>query len=133
MANIQQSGFSFPMIAKGPLGRVNYTRSDTLSLIEFSIIQICTTVPGERLWNPPFGCRVKQLMFESLTSTISETIANLIMEALGIWEPRISVKASDIVTSQSNDINSKIKSLIGYTVINPDFTQQAKNSVLIQF
>lgn len=121
------------MIAKGPLGRVNYTRSNTLALIQFSIIQILLTVPGERFWNPSFGCRVKQLIFEALTPTIAETIANLIMDALGTWEPRIRVQASDIIVTPSADINSKVKVQIGYTVINPDFTSQAKNVVLIQF
>lgn len=133
MANAQQSGFAFPMISKGPLGRVNYIRSNTIALIEDSVVQILLTVPGERRWNPEFGCRIKSLQFEALTSTLAETIANLVLEALGRWEPRISVKPADIVVTPSLDINSKVAISISYRVINPDFTSQAKNTVLIQF
>lgn len=133
MANLQQSGFAFPMIAKGPLGRVNYRRSDTIGLIDDSILQILLTVPGERRWNPAFGCRLKSLQFEALTATLAETISNLILDALGQWEPRVRIKAADIKVSPSADINTKVAISIGYTVINPDFTSQAKNTVLIQF
>ena len=121
------------MIAKGPLGRVNYIRSNTIALIEDSILQILLTVPGERQWNPEFGCRIKSLQFEALTATLAETISNLILEALKRWEPRVSVKPADITVTESFDINSKISVKINYRVLNPDFTSRAKNTVLIQF
>jgi phage baseplate assembly protein W len=133
MANLQQSGFAFPMIAKGPLGRVNYTRSNTVALVAYSVQQIILTVPGERMWNPEFGCRVKTIIFEPLTNTLAETVQSLIMEALRRWEPRVRVKASDITVVASQDINTRVTINISYTILNPDFTTQVKQSVAIKF
>lgn len=120
----QQSGFSFPMIQQGPQGHLRYTSQDTVSLINFSILQILLTVPGERLWNPSFGCLLKKMVFENLTATTISTAKSIVMLALQTWETRITVTASNIVFSQiaGGDGGIKTKIQISYTVNNPDFT-----------
>lgn len=130
MALQQQSGFSFPMIANGSRGRVRYTTQDTVSLIRFSVKQIVLTLPGERAWNPAFGCRLKLLQFEAVTPTVSSTAKNLILQALTKWEPRVKVQASDITVVASAEVGSTLTVSISFSVINPDFTSSQQKSTV---
>lgn len=128
MALQQQSGFAFPCIAKGPRGRVVYTSQDTVSLIKFSIAQIILTVPGERFWNPSFGCRIRSLQFEQLTPTVVSTAQSIILLALNKWETRIALKASDIIVVANTDVGSTMTITISFQVVNPDFTATQQTS-----
>lgn len=130
----QQSGFSFPMFQQGPQGHLRYTSQDTVSLINFSILQILLTVPGERLWNPLFGCLLKKMIFENLSATTISTAKSIIMIALQTWETRITVTADNITFSLVAGATggTKTKIQISYTVINPDFTaSRQKTSVTV--
>lgn len=131
MALSQQSGFTFPMIQKGPQGRVNYAHNDSQQLIEDSVLQILLTIPGERLGNPTFGCRIRLIQFEPNADTYVTVVQNLIIEALTLWEPRITVKASDITVSFANDNSGQTQITIAYRINNPDFTGSRTNVITI--
>lgn len=126
-----QSGFTFPMIQKGPQGRVNYVHNDSQGLISDSVLQILLTTPGERMWNPSFGCRIQLLQFESYSTDIAILIVNLILEALHKWEPRILITAKDIVVSASLEVETKLDIQVNFKIISPDFTSNQTSSVVI--
>lgn len=121
MALRQQSGFSFPMIAAGPQGHLRYTTQNTVALLGFSIQQILLTMPGERWWNPSFGCNIRLYHFDALTQTAINTLKSLILEALQQWETRVTVIASGITITESGDPESNLLIQIAYSVNNPDF------------
>lgn len=131
----QQSGFSFPMIQQGPQGHLRYTVQDTVSLINYSILQILLTMPGERWWNPTFGCLLRKMVFENLSETTISTIKNIVLQALATWETRITVTASNIAVSlvagQTQGSASKVQIQISYTVNNPDFTTSRQPTSVI--
>lgn len=64
-------------------------------LIEMSIDQILGTAEGERLMRPDFGSRLPYLMFENATEVIEAMAATYVEDALGRWEPRITVLGVD--------------------------------------
>lgn len=127
----QQSGFTFPMIQKGPQGRLRYVRNDSKDLIQSSVLQILLTTPGERMWNPTFGCRIRQVQFEPSSAVFAETIVNLVLNALQKWEPRILVKSSDITVTYPTTDGGKTQVVISYRIISPDFTGNPLNTVTI--
>lgn len=127
----EQSGFGFPMLRQGQKGPLTYIQNDTLELIKASIKQIILTMPGERMMNPEFGCRLRQLHFEAISPTLKTTVVNVIYEALTRWEPRIEVTPADIVVQESKDIDSKLDIKIGFKVKNPDFIAVKDTSVYI--
>lgn len=127
----EQSGFGFPMIAKGMRGPLNYVKNDTVELIKASIRQILLTVPGERMMNPEFGCKLRLMHFETLTATLQTTIQNLILEALERWEPRIEVSPNDIVVKESASIASDLEVKVSFKVKNPDFTATVDTAVYL--
>ena len=124
----QLSGFDFPMIAKGARGRLNYVQSDTVSLVKASLRQIVLTAPGERLWQPEFGCKVRLFQFDTLTETAKTTLASMIMESIRKWEPR--VKVDSITVNASPDVDSSLEIRVGYTIKNPDFVAEKQNILI---
>ncbi len=124
----QQSGFPFPAIARGARGPLVYVSNDTLQLVKSSIYQILTTMPGERPWNPEFGCPVQKMLFESITETNMDAIASLVYEALTQWEPRISLVPSDVLVTQSN---GRVSVRVSYSLNVPADADQ--DSIIVTF
>jgi len=50
---------------------------------------ILTTIPGERIYHPEFGCDLTPLLFESHTNSLTTLLTNRIKEALTNFERRI--------------------------------------------
>jgi phage baseplate assembly protein W len=60
--------------------------------IEQAIRIILTTAPGQRLMRPDFGCRIHELVFAPNNATTAGLAERYVQEALGRWEPRITVQ-----------------------------------------
>lgn len=82
--------------------------------IKESILQILQTSPGERLMNPEFGSRLKELVFENNTSVLKTLLRYHIGKALERWEKRIQI--TSIEFGSSSDDNT-IHVLLSYVVI----------------
>ncbi len=61
------------------------------SEIDESIAIIIGTSPGERVMRPDFGCRIHELVFAPNDPSTYGLARRYILEALGMWEPRIDV------------------------------------------
>lgn len=57
-----------------------------------SLRLILLTEPGERLMREDFGCGLRQFLFEPNTVTTRELIRQRITQAIGRWEPRVTVE-----------------------------------------
>lgn len=127
----EQSGFAFPVMARdNPMGAICFRRNNTLELIKDSVKQILMTVPGERFWNPEFGCRAKLMLFENASFTAKETIQSLVYEALTRWEPRIILSPDDVQVEESLQIATNFLVTVFYSVKDPGFdTEQQSVSV----
>jgi phage baseplate assembly protein W len=120
------------MISKGGTnGPLKYIVHDTLQLIKDSLIQIILTLPGERIMNPDFGCRLRMLHFENLTDTLKDTMTNVILDAIERWEPRVTVTADDIFIQASNEIGSSVSIRVAFKVNNPDFISTQDPAITI--
>lgn len=124
----EQSGFAFPlMLRDNPMGAVRYRRNNTLELIKDSVKQILMTVPGERFWNPEFGCRAKLMLFENASTTAKETIQSLVYEALIRWEPRITLSPDDVLVEESLQIDTSFLVSVYYSVKDPGFDTEQQS------
>lgn len=83
------AGYAFP-IRVNVQGSVQLS-SDTPNLEE-SIKIILGTKLGERVYRPNFGCRLSELVFESMNTQTMLLIRLHIEEALETWEPRIILR-----------------------------------------
>jgi uncharacterized protein len=82
------SGWAFPAAISrtGSIRLVSGTEE-----IDASIRMILSTVPGERVMRPEFGCSMWEQLFAPLTAGTLGLIEQAVREALARWEPRIDV------------------------------------------
>jgi phage baseplate assembly protein W len=81
-------GWSFPVHVGGSGG---IALSSGTNDIDESIAIILGTSPAERAMRPDFGCRIHELVFAPATGETLGLAQRYVEEALGMWEPRITV------------------------------------------
>ncbi len=93
-------GLAFPLQVnpRGELALASGERD-----IEQAIYIVLSTMPGERVMRPEFGCRVHELVFAPHKAATEGLAALYVKEALDRWEPRIDVMAVDIETDPLHD------------------------------
>lgn len=60
---------------------------------------LLTTVPGERVMHPTYGCGLQRMVFENVTESTLTEIRSLIEKAVLFFEVRITLDSIDIDTS----------------------------------
>jgi len=78
----------------GPQGGIALTHER--NEIDQAIHIILSTSPGERVMRPTFGCRLHHIVFDPNNSHTAARARRYVEEALGMWEPRISVVRVDV-------------------------------------
>ena len=102
------AGWSFPTSIT-PAGTIRLiTGSEE---IDASIRMIRSTIPGERVMRPEFGCRMWSLIFAPLTAGTLGQIEQYVREALDRWEPRIDV---DRVLAVADQESAEVKIELDY-------------------
>lgn len=69
--------------------------------IEQAIHIVLSTGKGERRMRPTFGCDIHSLVFAPANATTFGLMRHYVEEALGMWEPRISVRDVEVVSTVS--------------------------------
>jgi hypothetical protein len=84
--------------------------------IKASVIQIVTTMKGERVMRPSFGCNAFSYVFENDSQEFRIHVEREIRQSISLWEPRVRV---DLVEVSSNDITEPGQILIDivYTIL----------------
>ena len=89
--------------------------SSGITDIEESIRIILGTTPGERIMQPEFGCHIKRMVFEQLSSNLITEISHIIGHALLNFEPRIRFHHAEVLDEA--DLDGMIRMRIDYSVI----------------
>lgn len=77
-----------------------------------SVTNIFCTPLGTRIFNPEFGSRVEDLIFEPMTEVLKIQFIDSIEYALSRWEPRVQINTSKSYIEFDEDSNSMEISLI---------------------
>ncbi len=94
----------------GPLTKKSkgyFTPSSEISLIKSSIMMILGTYIGERVMNPEFGSRLKEVPFSQNDSVTRTLIEQYVIESISRWEPRVDIVDFE-VQADNNQIRVKI-------------------------
>jgi uncharacterized protein len=104
-------GLAFPvqLTPKGEIALVSAEQD-----IEQSVRIILSTMPGERLMRPEFGCRVHELLYEPQNATTESLIVYYVEQALGRWEPRIELQ--EVRVTPGADYNGVLLVEIDYRI-----------------
>ena len=60
-----------------------------------AVLLLLTTVPGERVMRPDYGCDLQQLVFSPNDATTQGLAIYFVEQALRRWEPRIEILRLD--------------------------------------
>ena len=82
--------------------------------IDRGIRVVLSTAPGERVMRPAFGCKIWDLMFESINATTLGLMEEAVREALVRWEPRIEV--TNVHASPDDAQPGAVRIAVSYTV-----------------
>ncbi|MEO5724033.1 MAG: GPW/gp25 family protein, partial [Ilumatobacteraceae bacterium] len=69
--------------------------------------------PGERMMRPAFGCKIWELMFESINANTLGLMEEAVREALVRWEPRIDVVEVKVIPDEQPGV---VRIGIGYRI-----------------
>lgn len=106
--------------SKNPVtGDINILKNDLA--IKNAVKNIILTKPGEKLYEPYFGSKVTDLLFESIDFLVLDQIRDEIFRVLRQYEPRIEVQDVEL-TYNEQDLN--IDCIISYKIVGQLQTQQ---------
>lgn len=106
------TGWGFPPSFSATNGAVDLVHAE--DDIRESLTVLLSTIPGERIMNPTFGCRLKRMVFESIDTSSVVEIRDVVERAILFFEPRISVNRIDV--SQREQLDGRVDVIIDYTV-----------------
>ncbi len=80
----------------------------TLEQAGSNIKNLLLTSKGERVMQPDFGSRLRDLLFEQYTEDLEERITEEIQEAMSTWLPYIVISSVDIIQDETNPNQTKV-------------------------
>jgi hypothetical protein len=104
------SGWAFPA-AISRTGSVRLVRG--VDEVDAAIRMILSTVPGERVMRPDFGCAMWELLFAPLTAGTLGLVEQAVREALERWEPRIALES---VIATGDQGTGTVHIAVGYRI-----------------
>ena len=82
--------------------------------IHESLQILLSTMPGERIMHPDFGCDLDRILFEEVDQGLVNTLTQLISDAILYHEPRVTLNDLDVTESDAENGLLLIK--LAYTV-----------------
>ena len=102
-------------------GRSDLSRKINENSVRESIRNIVLTDPGERPFNPTFGCGIRRFLFENMDDTTAIIIKDTITDNINAFEPRAEVVNVEV----SADLNTNLVFIsIVFRVINTEVNQR---------
>jgi len=115
-------GVSLPFNGPGVFNSTFTTKDQ----IKSNLVNLLLTDVGERVMNPEFGCNLKKFLFEGITESNSELLANNLANSIAIFIPEITV--TNITVAPNPDYN-----LIDLSVDYIMNISQTPDQVTVQF
>ena len=98
------------------------------SAIARSIRNIVFTQPGEKFFNPDFGSRISESLFENIDDASADVIRDEIRNSIRNFEPRVNLLRVVVAPNfDENEMNVKIT----YEIIGIDVPPQQLSFVLL--
>tara|TARA_R100000315_G_C5080405_1_gene46585 strand:+ start:27 stop:428 length:402 start_codon:yes stop_codon:yes gene_type:complete len=98
------------------------------SAIARSIRNIVFTQPGEKFFNPNFGSRISESLFDNIDNTSADVIRDQIRSSIRNFEPRVNLLRVVVAPNfDENEMNVKIT----YEIIGIDVPPQQLSFVLL--
>ena len=114
-------GLSFPLRADNN-NDFALTRN-SIQQATHNLKNLLLTHPGERVGNPEFGCRLRELCFEQRDEQLPDRLEEEIIDAVQTWLPYINIVDIATLSDKSNP-NTVFVKIKFSTTLNPETFQQ---------
>lgn len=104
-------GWAFPI---GPGDAGDVAMSDDETDVRQAILLILETARGERAMRPDFGCGLRRLVFQPMSSALKTLVRKEVEDALVAWEPRIDIHS--VTVSEDRAVRGGLLIDIRYAV-----------------
>lgn len=104
-------GWSFPPRFDGKFSQLELVEME--DEIRESLYLLLSTVPGERVTNPEFGCRIYDLIWSPIDKATKMLMEEVIRQAVDRYEPRIILE--DVII-ESDDMEGTVYINLQYTI-----------------
>jgi len=95
--------------------------------IQRSLKNIVFTYPGEKFFDPEFGCKISRMLFEIITPLTANRIKREIEYSIDRYEPRVSLTKVKVIPNYDNN---EFNVLIAYDIIGINVPAQQLDFVL---
>jgi phage baseplate assembly protein W len=102
----------FAGLQRSPKGGVSMVQGH--DAVRQAILLLLSTVPGERVMRPDYGCALHRLVFSPNDDTTAGLAIHYARRALERWEPRIDILRLD--ASRDDDVLERLLLLLEYRV-----------------
>jgi phage baseplate assembly protein W len=104
----------------GPDGRIMMVEG--ADAIRQAILILVSTVPGERVMRPEYGCHLHRLLFSPNDETTAGLAIHYVRDAIERWEPRVEIVSLDATRDEARP--GQLDILLTYVVRATRTTQQ---------
>lgn len=108
------TGWSFPPEFHKHDGEVKLKTVTAEEDIRESLTILLSTMPGERVMQPAYGCRLKAMLFENINESTETEIRDVIERAVLFFEPRITLDGVEVEAENLHEGRIDIK--LAYTI-----------------
>ena len=109
-------GLSFPL-RRDKFNDFSMTKN-SLEQAQHNLKNLLLTYPGERVGQPEFGSRLRELCFEQIDDTLPERIEEEVRKTVSVWLPYINILSIDTLT-KDGDTNRIIVRIEYNTTLDP--------------
>lgn len=106
------AGDEFAGLALSPRGRIDMVQEQ--DSVRQAILLLISTIPGERVMRPDYGCLIHRLIFSPNDDTTAGLAIHYVRRALERWEPRIDIL--DLDANRSAENPERLDILLQYRV-----------------
>jgi phage baseplate assembly protein W len=79
-----------------------------------ALLLLFSTIPGERVMRPDYGCLIHRLVFSPNDETTAGLAIHYVRRAIDVWEPRIDVLRLD--ATRHPEVPERLNILLEYRV-----------------
>lgn len=105
--------------------------------IRESLLILLSTMPGERIMQPAYGCALKMHVFETINERSLAVIRDVISKAILFFEPRVILERIDIndVDQYEGKLDINIHYIVRttnnrYNLVYPFYFSEATNAIV---
>jgi len=100
---------------------------DDHASVRQSILLLLSTIPGERVMRPDYGCELHRLVFSPNDNTTSGLAIHYVRQALDRWEPRAQVIRID--AEPNPNAPDRLDISLSYRLRRTQFTEELSFSI----